>query len=141
MERKLPMTKQEIISDYKAAKAPQKQIGVLADLNLCSKKEIAGILLEAGCEVPKYYDRKPKPEMTKADPAPALDQSEAVVKDMQLSLKPMENKSTSIRHAAIDAIANLLVQADEGGGTGFRENVRGVLALVWAMERTEGDDD
>ena len=34
-----------------------KQIGILADQNLCKKREIVDILLEAGCEVPKVYTK------------------------------------------------------------------------------------
>lgn len=56
------MTKEEIVRDYMAAKAPQKQIGILADLNVCTKKEIVEILREAGCELPAYYTKKPKQE-------------------------------------------------------------------------------
>lgn len=38
------MTNDEIVRSYKEAKDPQKQIGILADLNLCKKSEIETIL-------------------------------------------------------------------------------------------------
>lgn len=52
------MTNEEIIRDYKQAAAPMKQIGILADLNQCSRQDIVKILREAGCELPKLYDKK-----------------------------------------------------------------------------------
>lgn len=51
------MSHADIVREYKAAKTPMKQIGILADQNLCKKREIVDILLEAGCEVPKVYTK------------------------------------------------------------------------------------
>lgn len=46
--RKYPMTVDEIVTSYRQAKNPQLQIGVLADLNVCSRKEIKELLTAAG---------------------------------------------------------------------------------------------
>lgn len=46
--RKYPMTVDEIVTSYRQAKNPQLQIGVLADLNVCTRKEIKDLLVEAG---------------------------------------------------------------------------------------------
>lgn len=46
--RKYPMTVDEIVTSYRQAKNPQLQIGVLADLNVCTRKEIKDLLAEAG---------------------------------------------------------------------------------------------
>ena len=48
----MTMTKEEIIRDYKAAKAPSKQIAILAELNQCDREKIKQILVEGGCELP-----------------------------------------------------------------------------------------
>ena len=48
MARKYPMTVEEIVTSYRQAKNPQLQIGVLADLNVCTRKEIKDLLAEAG---------------------------------------------------------------------------------------------
>lgn len=48
----MTMTNEEIIRDYKAAKALSKQINVLADLNQCSREKIKQILVEGGCKLP-----------------------------------------------------------------------------------------
>lgn len=61
----MEMTKNEIVAEYKAAKQPMKQIGILADQNLCSKRQIVDILLEAGCSVPGQYAPKPKKDALK----------------------------------------------------------------------------
>lgn len=62
------MSNADIVREYKAAKTPMKQIGILADQNLCKKKDIVEILLKEGCEVPKYYT---KAKEKKEDPAQA----------------------------------------------------------------------
>ena len=46
------MTNEEILRDYRLAKAPLKQIGILADLNQCSKQKIIDILREGGLPCP-----------------------------------------------------------------------------------------
>ncbi len=46
--RKYPMTVEEIVTSYRQAKNQQTQIGVLADLNVCTRKEIKALLTEAG---------------------------------------------------------------------------------------------
>lgn len=48
MARKYPMTVEEIVTSYRQAKNQQTQIGVLADLNVCTRKEIKELLIEAG---------------------------------------------------------------------------------------------
>ena len=48
MARKYPMTVEEIVTSYRQAKNQQTQIGVLADLNVCTRKEIKELLTEAG---------------------------------------------------------------------------------------------
>ena len=52
------MTAGEIAAEYRQAKQPLKQIGILADLNCCSKREIVEILRSEGCELPKNYAPK-----------------------------------------------------------------------------------
>lgn len=48
MARKYPMTVDEIVTSYRQARNRQTQIGVLADLNVCTRKEIRELLAEAG---------------------------------------------------------------------------------------------
>ncbi len=54
----MTMTPEEIVREYREAKSPMKQIGILADENACTKREIVRILLEAGEEVPGQFLRK-----------------------------------------------------------------------------------
>lgn len=61
----MTMTNEEIIRDYREAKAPMKQIGILADMNCCTRKEIVAILADAGLEIPKQYQKRPKAENTR----------------------------------------------------------------------------
>lgn len=56
----MTMTNEEICRDYRAAKAPSKQIHILADLNQCDRKKIMEILVEGGCKLPGNCENKPK---------------------------------------------------------------------------------
>ena len=52
----MTMTEYEICKEFREAAKPQEQIAILADLNVCSKKEIAEILIKNGEKnIPKYY--------------------------------------------------------------------------------------
>lgn len=59
------MTKEEICRDYKLAANKREQIKILADLNACTKQQIADILIEDGQEVPKWYQKKEEPQEPK----------------------------------------------------------------------------
>lgn len=112
------MTHDEIVADYKQAKQPMKQIGILADLNGVKKDEIVAILREAGAELPGNYNKKPKEK-------PAV----------QIAA-PIPEGKPSIYESATLAIAKLAKQTDEGDV--FMDMVRGVLALVQEVEETDG---
>lgn len=49
----MKMTEAEILRDYREAKAKNKQIEILADMNLCTKKEMAQFLADNGMQVDK----------------------------------------------------------------------------------------
>ena len=51
------MTDSEILKSYNEAKSKTKQVGVLADLNGCSRKEMAAHLTALGAEVPERSRR------------------------------------------------------------------------------------
>lgn len=61
------MSKDEIVVRYKQAKEPAKQIGILADLNCCTKEEIAEVLREAGFKL-KGYKKIETPEAAMQQP-------------------------------------------------------------------------
>ena len=48
----MQMTVEEIIRNYTEAKDKSKQIGILADLNGCTKEKIRAILISKGCQMP-----------------------------------------------------------------------------------------
>lgn len=145
------MTKDEIVRDCKAAKAPQKQIGILADLNASSKKEIVEILREAGCELPAYYTKKPKetPEQTKEavikamkdaplvlEPAPAQEPKTHIAPETLTAL-------TKAKVAFSDAVRAMLPEFDDGEDFEdldkelFFERVIGMVVMLDALERRE----
>lgn len=61
MARKYPMTVEEIVTSYRQAKNQQTQIGVLADLNVCTRKEIKELLTEAGALQPPPESKAGRP--------------------------------------------------------------------------------
>ncbi len=65
-ERKLPMGAKEIVASYRTARNPKAQIGVLADLNGCSEKEIEEVLVQLGAMKPAER-RKPNPRKINVD--------------------------------------------------------------------------
>lgn len=58
--RELLMTPGEIVASYRQAANKNNQIGVLANLNVCSKAEIVDVLTEQGVEVKKKAGRPRK---------------------------------------------------------------------------------
>lgn len=76
--RKLPMTDGEIITSYRQAASPLKQIKILADLNGCASKDICIILEEAGLEIPGQFgpkDKKKGPEIQEPAPEKAAEEA------------------------------------------------------------------
>ena len=77
----MKMTEGEIIRDYAEAKDKNKQIGILADMNLCTKKEMAQYLADHDCTVDKRLlagdprKRKEKPVFIPED-EPGLTEEE-----------------------------------------------------------------
>ena len=98
----MTMTNEEIVRDYKAAKAPSKQIAILADLNQCDRTKIKQILVEAGCKLPGNCLPNPKTKskgVALAGPAKADDNPQEPAKlpgaknddgKLQLSAVPPE---------------------------------------------------
>ena len=127
------MTNEEIIREYREAKTPMKQIGILADENQCSKKEIVKILLEAGEQVPQNFLNKPPAPKPAADPEEETEYGPVLPAPAAASAAA-EARCGQVARAAIDAIARLLRDHDEfydgNSGNDFTEQVRGVLAMV-----------
>lgn len=114
----MTMTPEEICRDYRGAAQPLKQIGILADLNQCSKDEIKRILIAGGCELPGNM----RPKAKKAPEA---------VLDVGMAAKPITKPRKSVTLVAFDLICEL---ADYEG---YDRVLPGVVALVRAL-REEG---
>lgn len=100
------MTNEEICRDYRLAKQKVKQIGILADLNECTKKQIVEILKAGGEELPYIYQphTQPRKQTTDAPPeapeAPEMDDNETVsVREVLPFL---------VGQAALEAIVDLI---------------------------------
>lgn len=68
----MQMTPEEIVREYRTAKHKTEQIKILADLNVCSRGEIARILDEAGEKIDKRFLSKRLPAAPVSDPEPPL---------------------------------------------------------------------
>lgn len=83
----------EIVRDYKEAKDPFKQVGILADLNQIGKKEMAQLLAAQGCKVDgRYLAGDPRKRVPKKPAAPKKpdQKAKADAGKPRLSLVPPE---------------------------------------------------
>ena len=133
----MTMTDEEICRDYRAAKSPLKQVGILADLNGCTKAEIKEILIAGGCELPAQMRPRPKRQHQAAkepEPEPeTVPMSDVVAVRDALPLL--------VGESALKVIAEL---SDTYGDTEddqfyFRQRVAGVMLLYREIERRCGE--
>ena len=131
------MTDAEIIREYREAKTPLKQIGILADENQCSRGKIVTILRGAGLEVPAVYREKARTgdgdDLSTAARSPSPE-GEAEYGPI-LPAPRLAGFSERVNDAAVEVIARMVADSDSAGDQDsatweFRERVRGVLALV-----------
>lgn len=138
----MTMTNEEICREYRQAKTPLKQIRILADLNGCTKREIAEILREGGEVLPAQFVKGP--------PRPKAETERKALEDAGLLFPAptvgeiLEPTGERVAWAAVDVIARLLKALDTGGygeaeAFNFIEQVRGVLMLTHALTESEGE--
>lgn len=135
----MTMTDEEICRDYRAAATPQKQIGILADLNQCSKERIKQILVAGGCELPGNMRPKPKkapeavPDVGMAAEPTSVPMSEVVAVRDALPLL--------VGESALKVIEELEEEfgATEDDHFFFRHEVAGVMRLYHEIERRCGE--
>ena len=131
-----PMTDEEIVREYKAAKSPLKQVGILAQLNNCSKESIKEILVAAGCELPAQMRPRPKRQHQAAkepEPEPeTVPMSEVVAVRDALPLL--------VGECALNVIAELAEKFgdSEDDQFYFRHQVAGIMMLYREIERRCG---
>lgn len=121
------MTNEEIVRDYKQAAKPAEQIAILADLNGCTKKEIAQILIDAGMDVPGWYTKgkKKKPAEAAGDePRPYADATGTAL-DVE-----------AIRGAALEVIREILEQDTDADV--IYDRIIGVIVLEKKLEAQHG---
>lgn len=145
----MTMTPEEIARDYRGSKAPLKQIGILADLNGCTKQEIADVLKEAGLDVPDRFKREPFKLDQQEQETPEIATTEGMENKSEETEPPRDIKTDVVslcdalpiiaEHAACRAIERALDDLDEVAldvsNVGhvaiiFAERVRGILMMV-----------
>ncbi len=154
------MTDAEIIREYREAKTPLKQIGILADENQCSRGKIVDILRAAGVELPAVYREKPgnaphpspagdtfpqgKAETGAAPAAAEIEEGLEADYGPILPAPKLAGFSERVNDGAIEVIARMVADSDSGADQEnevwhFRERVRGVLALVHELRGGYGE--
>ena len=86
------MTKEEICRDYKLAANKREQIKILAELNACTKQQIADILIEDGQEVPKWYQKKEESQEPKKVTVEELDDWTQKIVEQQLMIEALKEQ-------------------------------------------------
>lgn len=92
------MSNEEICRDYRQAKNRLTQVGILADLNGCTKAEIKQILIDGGCELPGQMKPKPK--------GPRKPDKDAKPKEAKAPAKTKPAKN--VNEVALDTIAAIM---------------------------------
>lgn len=161
MERKsawpLPMSEQEIVNEYKAAKRPQSQIAILADQNGCEKKTIVNILELNGCELPGNYKKKKKVQPLDLEEL-GLHSTGAMAGNggsgakppytiVEIPPEPVKEEpkqeeeplpiAVHVRLAALRSIERMIPEdgdIEDVDHTIFAQRVAGILQLVWEVE-------
>ena len=112
------MTNEEIVRDFNQAANRMKQIGILADQNLCSKQDIVAVLVDAGCEVPKVFLPKKKAETPEAKPLAVI--------------APTPNRKETLELTAFRSIKNWLPPEECSGGDAlvFVNKVQALLEFL-----------
>lgn len=134
----MTMTNEEICRDYRTAKAPMKQIGILAELNQCDKNRIKQILMDGGEKLPG--NMIPKPKQTK-DQAPKAEPKKAEVPEAEETIPMAKALPLLIGCAAahvINARAAEMSEADVTAMMDFCQFTKGVMALLEEVERRCG---
>lgn len=88
------MTNSEIIREHRTAAKPMNQIKILADLNGCTNKEIAKILIEAGESVPTIFTGQTKGRKRTATITPETPEKEAF--ELQTEQPPLIRQETTV---------------------------------------------
>jgi hypothetical protein len=140
------MTNEEIIREYREAKTPLKQIGILADENQCSRGKIVEILRAAGMDLPAVCREKARTEdggdLSTAARAPSPE-GEAEYGPI-LPAPKLIGFAERVNDGAIEVIARMVADSDssadqEEAHWSFLERVRGVLAMVYELRGGYGE--
>lgn len=119
------MTKEEICRDYRLAANKMEQIKILADLNACTKQQIADILIEDGQEVPKWYQKKEGPQEPKKVTVEELDDWTQKIVEQQLMIEALTEQNNALVESNA-ALVEKLDAAREAAGKAIedRENLK-----------------
>lgn len=90
------MTKEEICGYYKLAANKREQIKILAELNACTKQQIADILIEDGQEVPKWYQKKEEPQEPIKVTVEELDDWTQKIVNQQLIIEALTEQNNAL---------------------------------------------
>lgn len=152
----MTMINEEIVRQYRTAKNPGKQIGILAELNATAPSAIRAILEAEGCELPQRGRPKtkeaPQPKAAETERAPEEIWDGAAIlpapegagdwpepqADKAAWGELKETREMDVNAAAVEVIARMVADCDSSQDTvsamiDFRERVRGVLALVYEL--------
>lgn len=127
----MEMSKGEIVASYRQAADLKKQIGILAELNACEKRDIVEILREAGEPVPGNFGPRKKPVET---PEAAMQQPETPEEpDLGNPLagsKRSKQQNATERFALEDVLAIIFDALDDYTEAPAENEVRSEAAFI-----------
>lgn len=147
------MTENEIVRDFRTAKKKREQIGILADLNACSREQIREILLRNGiseAELPskpgrrraeetEVFQQQIKKNHAKPDgfrsrkPVPAAEPKEEKVPEIEEEILPMEEMAEP--EAVHVEVSEVQHKVPESVKKACRDRIWGIGQEVAELER------
>lgn len=110
--QQMQMTVEEIIRSYTESKDKSKQIGILADLNGCTKEKIRVILLSRGCQMPtKGRPKKETPTEKKIESPAKKDEFESPLRPIRAVIQKGGVVEVTLRN--IETGEEVTVNAEE----------------------------
>ena len=132
----MTMTNEEICREYRQAKRPKRQIGILADLNEVPRRDIVKILMAAGeiKEAPKTAKiLMPEPILTEEKPEQKNKIPDPVCKALFLRLDELEAQIRELENEYKSIVAFMGIKP----GKGFMD---AIMAAVLEEEGADASD-
>ena len=131
----MQMTNEEIVRRFKEAKDKKKQVGILAELNMCEKYQIIEILKASGIDhrnLPRTR-KNPNPEAIQ-EPLPVEEVTPPANRDEELHVRPKQKAKEFQRQQWQQQELETVTPRKDYEAARIRELTRGISTFVSQMK-------